>query len=300
MGEFEKLQQEIEDGLRRIPHDSEICSGAILGLPPIRIVQDAKGEPLDKPLTLRLPLSGEDCERLIALGVKTPFGKGSQKLQDDEVRLGWQLEPQQLSIPTTRFARALLPSSKMMKSIHRALCADAKSVSAEFYKLVVYGVGGHFVKHRDTLRSANHVGTLLIGLPTEDGFEGGELVVDQPTGEPFRMSAEDWNFDDMSSSYVAFFTDAEHELRPITKGYRLTMMYHIMAEFEPKSQDVKEEESPEDCEEKESDNEEKTEGKGVPSKSLVSAVEQMLQLMQETKPVKPELHWRWRSVFLFF
>jgi len=87
------LQQAIEDHLQELPVP-QICFGTIPHLPSIDIVQDAKGESLNKPVTLRFPLSAKRCKQLMALGAKTPFGKGPEKLQDDQVRLGWQLEPQ--------------------------------------------------------------------------------------------------------------------------------------------------------------------------------------------------------------
>jgi len=195
-------------------------------------------------------------------------------------------------INSSCFTDALYPFCMLMRSIRQALCPHAESVSAEFYKLVVYGEGGHFVKHCDTLRSANHVGTLLIGLPTEDGFEGGELVVDRLEDEPLKLSAKHWNRDDLSSSYVAFFTDSEHELCPITEGYRLTMMYHIIAEFDSKGPNQAKEEhwtarkSVKRKERADADATEIQEKKelhenGVASDSLASAVEKMLQLMQQ-------------------
>jgi len=75
-------------------HRFLVFVGTIPHLPSIDIVQDAKGESLNKPVTLRFPLSAKRCKQLMALGAKTPFGKGPEKLQDDQVRLGWQLEPQ--------------------------------------------------------------------------------------------------------------------------------------------------------------------------------------------------------------
>ena len=50
-------------------------------------------------------------------------------------------------------------------------------LEAKMYKLNIYSQGGFFKAHRDTPKAENHIGSLVIGLPSD--FQGGELVVRQ-------------------------------------------------------------------------------------------------------------------------
>lgn len=69
------------------------------------------------------------------------------------------------------------------------------------------------------------VGSLVIVYPTK--HEGGALVL--------RHGGKEWVFDsakvlaseEPSIAYVAFFSDVEHEVLPVQKGYRVTITYNL-------------------------------------------------------------------------
>ncbi|KIK34124.1 hypothetical protein CY34DRAFT_68126, partial [Suillus luteus UH-Slu-Lm8-n1] len=74
------------------------------------------------------------------------------------------------------------------------------------YKLAIYGEGGHFDWHRDSTHSDAHHGTVLVSLNTE--WEGGNLLLRH-----------------QGPVVVAFYTDTEHKVMPVTKGTRLMLQY---------------------------------------------------------------------------
>ena len=92
-------------------------------------------------------------------------------------------------------------------------------LKAELYKLNIYARGGFFKAHVDTPRSEKMFGSLVVCLLTQ--FTGGELIV--------RHHKEEIKYDwsstasDTSSTlhWAAFFSDVEHEVLPVSEGYRV-------------------------------------------------------------------------------
>jgi hypothetical protein len=110
-----------------------------------------------------------------------------------------------------------------------ALVADAarglgvsEPVAADFYKLLVYDAGSHFVDHRDTEKVPGMFATLVIVLPS--AHRGGELVVRHLGQEVvFDLHPEDPS----EVGFAAFYADCVHQLRPVIAGCRLTLVYNL-------------------------------------------------------------------------
>jgi len=69
-------------------------------------------------------------------------------------------------------------------------------------------------------------GSLVVVFPTK--HDGGALV--------FRHGGGEWTFDSAAMiegnieptiAYVAFYSDVEHEVTPVTSGYRVTLTYNL-------------------------------------------------------------------------
>jgi hypothetical protein len=92
------------------------------------------------------------------------------------------------------------------------------------------GKGGFFKAHKDTPRAANMFGSLVLVFPCP--HEGGSLIL--------RHKGSEWSFDSASEvikagststvGFVAFFSDVEHEVAPVTSGHRLTLTYNLYLE----------------------------------------------------------------------
>ena len=97
------------------------------------------------------------------------------------------------------------------------------------YLILCYrpGKGSFFKPHADTPRSDKMFGSLVIVFPSP--HEGGALVL--------RHRNQEWNFDSgealgrandqPSIGYVAFFSNIEHEVTPVTSGHRITLTYNL-------------------------------------------------------------------------
>ncbi|OBZ71331.1 hypothetical protein A0H81_08864 [Grifola frondosa] len=103
---------------------------------------------------------------------------------------------------------------------------EKKAISAELYKLNVYGKGSFFKAHKDTPRSKTMFGSLVIVFPTP--HEGGALSL--------RHNGDEWVFDSSKIladeqepriAYIAFYSDVEHEVALVTSGYRVTITYNL-------------------------------------------------------------------------
>ena len=85
--------------------------------------------------------------------------------------------------------------------------------------------GGHFKSHQDTPKASNHIGTLLIGIPSP--FSGGQLVLRHKEDiATVDWSAEDW-IDCEFIPWSFHYADVEHEILTVSSGHRLTIAYDI-------------------------------------------------------------------------
>lgn len=88
------------------------------------------------------------------------------------------------------------------------------------------GPGSFFKAHKDTPRSENMFGSLVVVFPTR--HEGGALQL--------RHKEEEWTFDSAaitsaqespSIAYIAFHSDVEHEVSMVRSGFRVTLTYNL-------------------------------------------------------------------------
>jgi len=102
------------------------------------------------------------------------------------------------------------------------------------------GPGGFFKAHVDTPRGDDMFGSLVVVFSTV--HDGGSLIL--------RKGGKEWTFDsakavrvvgtseaDPSASqatsnaphaaFIAFFSDVEHEVTPVSSGYRVTLTYNL-------------------------------------------------------------------------
>ncbi|TFK63788.1 hypothetical protein BDN72DRAFT_775478 [Pluteus cervinus] len=102
-----------------------------------------------------------------------------------------------------------------------------KPIEVELYELNIYDAGSFLKVHKDTPRSEKVFASLVISFPTP--HQGGNLIL--------RHDGEEYSFDPSnilskaatpSAACVAFYSDVEHEIAPITSGYRLTLTYDLL------------------------------------------------------------------------
>lgn len=169
---------------------------------------------------LSFPIPAAQAETLIAAADRAPYGRGQQTLVDAAVRNSWQLAPRRLRVDGTTWEKTL---GEIVGRSAEGLGFPAATISARLYKMLVYEPGGFFLPHRDTEKADGMVATLVITLPTAG--VGGELVVrhhgrekviPMQTAEPSELV------------HAAFYADCEHEVRPVTEGHRICLVYNLI------------------------------------------------------------------------
>ncbi|KAK0214985.1 hypothetical protein IW262DRAFT_1450030 [Armillaria fumosa] len=112
-----------------------------------------------------------------------------------------------------------------------------KRIRPELYKLNIYGKRSFFKSHKDTPRSENMFGSLVIVFPI--GHQGSGLAL--------RSHGKEWVFDasillanstadEPEIAYAAFYSDVEHEVFPVTSGSRVTLTYNLYQEQDTHTQ----------------------------------------------------------------
>ncbi|KAE9077265.1 hypothetical protein PF010_g23574 [Phytophthora fragariae] len=173
--------------------------------------------------TILTPLCAEQAEKLIAVCKKSPFGHNLDTKMDENVRKSWQLEANLAQFKNPLWQAGI---DKLRKVIADRLGYADVPLECVLYKLLVYGEGGHFVKHQDTEKEDGMITTLVVQPPSV--HEGGDLVVYRDGKPAYR---HDFGKADGSAAYAphyaVHYADAEHALEKVTKGFRLVLVYSI-------------------------------------------------------------------------
>ena len=154
---------------------------------------------------------------------KAPFGRGPETLLDESVRKAWQIDPSQVTMTGWKDT-----VSNVVKEACYELGISNENVQnlgieAHLYKVLLYEKGGHFKAHKDTVKQEGMFGTLVFQLPSV--FEGSDSVVSH-RGETKRFKiSEDC---ETTSQYMAFYGDCEHEIMPVTEGWRFCLVYNLV------------------------------------------------------------------------
>ena len=170
--------------------------------------------------TLAFPLQPSQARILVSLAERAPYGKGEETIVDRNVRDCWQIAPEALSIGGATWDATF---SGILDDVSTGLGCPREALTAELYKLLVYEQGGFFAPHRDTEKANGMVATLVIALPASG--EGGELAVRHHGRETVVEMLSD---DPSELTFAAFYADCEHEIRPVTKGHRICLVYNLM------------------------------------------------------------------------
>ena len=167
------------------------------------------------------PISSAQITSMIEVAHKAPFGKGSQTILDTTVRSAWEIDAQNITFLNPNWSKTI---ENILENVKVGLGVEQHEVSASLYKLLIYETGDFFLPHKDSEKEAGMFGTFIIGLPSKHTggqlfirFDGKEEVVD------FSDSENDYKL-----SYAAFYADCEHEIKPLTSGYRVCLVYNLV------------------------------------------------------------------------
>ena len=168
---------------------------------------------------LSFPVTEPQIRALIGAAERAPYGKGTATLVDRSVRDGWQIEPERVRLAGAAWRETF---ASILESAAVGLGCAPDRLDAQLHKLLIYEAGGFFSAHRDTEKADGMIATLSISLPAAGA--GGELVVrhrdrestiDMTAGEPSELA------------FAAFYADCSHEVRPLTEGHRLSLVFNL-------------------------------------------------------------------------
>lgn len=170
---------------------------------------------------LAFPFNDLQAMALLKIARKAPFGKGLATVYDDQVRSAWEIDATELRFIGDGWEKQL---SNVLLTVKKDLGLEGYTITSTLYKLLIYETGDFFLPHRDTEKEKGMFGTLILGLPSR--HTGGELVVSFG-GEQQEISFGDKDNIDILQ-YAAFYADCEHEIKPLTGGYRICLVYNLL------------------------------------------------------------------------
>lgn len=136
---------------------------------------------------------------------------------DTSVRDTWELNPSQFRIANPAWQRFL---DRLLVDASKELgLADVK---VELYKLLLYSEGSFFKRHKDSEKAPGMIATLSISLPST--HEGGDVHLSH-CGQRHVFKTSQSSFD---LHALAWYSDVTHEIKPITEGHRLVLIYNII------------------------------------------------------------------------
>lgn len=167
------------------------------------------------------PINEVQVKALINKAHKAPFGKGSKTILDSSVRSGWEIDAENLTFTGNGWEGFL---KKALDHIKPDLGIEDYNISASLYKMLIYEKGDFFLPHKDSEKEKGMFGTLIIGLPCK--HTGGELLV-RFDGKEERVDFAE-GAGNFKIPYTAFYADCEHEIKPVTSGYRICLVYNLV------------------------------------------------------------------------
>ena len=98
--------------------------------------------------------------------------------------------------------------------------------------MLVYPIGGKFLRHKDTPRSGDQLGTLIVEVPVP--HQGGAIALSDGRAK----ATIDWSGkagDASKLRWVAMFGDVDHEIAAVKSGTRVTLVYTLTLSETPRS-----------------------------------------------------------------
>ena len=210
---YNEKEAPLEVLLRTIDRPGDFCTQDRMLVPMPRVeVEGARA--------LSFPITEEQAHALVAVAEPAPYGRGEQTLVDRSVRACRQIDAARVRITGKAWRDTL---AQVVARAATGLGCPPEQASVRLYKLLVYEKGGFFAPHRDTEKVDGMVATLVLSLPVAGA--GGELVIRHREHE----KVVDLRTDEASElAFAAFYADCVHEIRPVTDGYRIVLVYHLV------------------------------------------------------------------------
>ena len=166
------------------------------------------------------PVASTVARRLRAIARPARYGLKAETRFDPRVRDTWEIPKSRIRIDEPRWGKTLRP---LLDRMRRDLgLTDGSRLRAELHNMLVYGPGQFFAAHRDSEKTDDMIGTLVVILPSD--FTGGAIEVEHDDERvTFRGHGRQLTF-------IAFYADCQHQIRPVTTGHRIVLTYNLRIE----------------------------------------------------------------------
>jgi hypothetical protein len=170
--------------------------------------------------SIRFPITRSTARRLCAVARPARHGFKDETRLDQRVRDTWEIAKSRISIDQSRWMNTLAPQ---LDRICRGLgLPHGCRLKAQLHNMLVYAPGQFFAPHQDSEKTDDMIGTLVVSLPSR--FTGGAMSIEHH-GAKMRVGGSD-----KSLTFIAFYADCRHEVRPIKEGYRIVVTYNLLVE----------------------------------------------------------------------
>jgi 2OG-Fe(II) oxygenase superfamily len=172
---------------------------------------------------IKLPVSQAQARQLCLLGRPARYGQGERTVLDRGVRDTWEIPKSRVKIDKRRWNETLLP---VLERLGRELgLPSGRTFRAELHSMLIYAPGQFFLEHQDSEKDDAMLASLVVSLPST--FKGGALEV-RHGGQTatYRGSKK-------ALSFVAFYSDCRHQVKPVASGYRVALTYNLLLHEEP-------------------------------------------------------------------
>lgn len=186
-------------------------------VPPGDLILEVKGVG-----RIRFPVTPTTARKLCEVAQRARHGYKDQTRLDPRVRDTWEIPRQRISIDQPRWQKTLAPA---LDRIRRDLgVPEGHRIKAQLHNLLIYAPGQFFVTHQDSEKTDDMIGTLVVSLPAQ--FTGGTMIIEHH-GKALRVGGSD-----KLLTFVAFYGDCRHEVRPVKKGHRIVLTYNLIVDGE--------------------------------------------------------------------
>ena len=169
---------------------------------------------------IRLPITPATARRLCAIARPARYGFKDHTRLDRRVRNTWEIPRSRITIDESRWMKTMTPQ---LDRVRRDLgLPEGCRLKAELHNLLVYGPGQFFAAHQDSEKADDMIGTLVVNLPSR--FTGGALSIEHHEEKKVVGGSSG------TLTFIAFYADCHHEVRPIKQGYRVTLTYNLVVE----------------------------------------------------------------------
>lgn len=169
-----------------------------------------------------LPISADQAKAITQSCHLSPCGTGSETLVDEPVRKSWELNADQFFVRNPAWQKQIL---KLMGNVVSGLelTATPEEIKMELSKLLIYEEGAFFPPHQNSDNTDGMFGTLVVCLPSK--HEGGDVVASHGGQQQIFKTSPSSEF---GFSFAAWYADITHEVKKVTSGYRIVLIYNLI------------------------------------------------------------------------